>query len=211
MGSSNAGATTVGGNGLALGVERVGIRVGKPSCLWAHLATRAAVLVVGLAWIGVAHPTARADKPSEVSVKAAFVVSFLKFVEWPPTPAGTPMVLVVVGDGPMAEALKSGTDGLQIGGRPVHMRVARQPDDVDAADAVFIAASQQRHVPGILRQLDRRTVLTIGDGEGYAASGVVLNLVIQDDRVRVEANTAAAARAGLRVSAHLLRLARIVG
>jgi len=39
----------------------------------------------------------------------------------------------------------------------------------------------------------------------------VLNLVMQDHKVRVEANTAAAARARLRVSAHLLRLARIVG
>ena len=54
-------------------------------------------------------------------------------------------------------------------------------------------------------------MLTVGATDGFAASGVVLNLVVRDRKVRVEANTAAAARARLRVSAQLLRLARIVG
>ena len=179
--------------------------------LWARVPTALGLALVGLVWTGVARPTLCANQPSELSVKAAFVVSFLKFVEWPAAAPGTPLVLVLVGDAPIASSLKEGTVGLQIAGRPVRLRIAGSPNDIADANAVFISAGEQQQVPAILRQLDRKSVLTIGDTEGFAASGVVLNLVMQDNKVRVEANTAAAARAGLKVSAHLLRLARIVG
>ena len=170
------------------------------------------MMIVGLALAGVGTPTLRAaEQPSELSVKAAFVVSFLKFVEWPPAAPGTPLVLVLVGEAPIAAALKDSTVGLLVGGRPVQVRIARTLSEIDDAHAVFISAGEHQQVPAILRQLDRKSVLTIGDSEGFAASGVVLNMVMQDHKVRVEANTAAAARARLRVSAHLLRLARIVG
>ena len=177
----------------------------------AHRPRIAGLALVGLAWAGVAAPTLRAGQPSETSLKAAFVVNFLKFVEWPQAEPGTPLVLVLVGDSPITTALKDSTTDLQIGGRPVHVRTAKDPGDIDDAHAVFICAGEHQQVPAILRRLDRKSVLTIGDTEGFGASGVVLNLVMQDQKVRVEANTAAAARARLRVSAHLLRLARIVG
>ena len=51
----------------------------------------------------------------------------------------------------------------------------------------------------------------MGDGAGYGRAGVVLNFYTSDTRIRFEANTTAAARAGLQISSHLLRLARIVG
>lgn len=178
---------------------------------WAHRPVLLGMALVGFAWAVVVPPTLRAGQTSETSLKAAFVVNFLKFVEWPPAAPGTPLVLVVVGDAPIAPALMDSTVDLQIGGRPVHIRTASGPYDVDDAHAVFICAGEHQQVPAILRHLDRKSVLTIGDTEGFAASGVVLNLVMQDNKVRVEANTAAAARARLRVSAHLLRLARIVG
>ena len=54
-------------------------------------------------------------------------------------------------------------------------------------------------------------MLTVGDSAGYGASGVILNFYESDKRIRFEANTTAAARAGLRVSSHLLSIARIVG
>lgn len=155
--------------------------------------------------------THSAGQPSEMTVKAAFVINFLKFVEWPPVARGTPLVLVLAGDAPIAAALHGHAVGLQIGGRPVKVRVATTPAQIGSADAVFIAAGERERMPAILRALDQRPVLTIGDSDGFAASGVMLNMVMQDQRVRVEANTLAASRAGLKVSAHLLRLARIVG
>jgi hypothetical protein len=53
-------------------------------------------------------------------------------------------------------------------------------------------------------------VLTVGDADGFAASGVAINLYTLENRVRIEVNSSAAVRAGVRLSANLMRLARIV-
>jgi hypothetical protein len=54
-------------------------------------------------------------------------------------------------------------------------------------------------------------LLTIGDGEDFARRGGVIALVRQDSRFQFDINLAAAERAGLRVDATLLGLARQVG
>jgi hypothetical protein len=53
-------------------------------------------------------------------------------------------------------------------------------------------------------------VLTIGDTEGYAEQGVMVNFYLEDNMVRIEINIDAARRAGLNISSQLLKLARIV-
>jgi hypothetical protein len=172
------------------------------------------VAAVGVSMLAVDASTLRAGQASELEVKAAFLLNFLKFVEWPadrlPDPAA-PYVIAVIGEDALGNTLASTTSGRTIGTRPVRVQLATRSSEIATAHLVFIAASQQRQLPAILRDLDGRGVLTVGDTPGFAESGVVLNLVTQDHRVRFEANTAAAARARLRLSSHLLRIARIVG
>jgi len=52
--------------------------------------------------------------------------------------------------------------------------------------------------------------LTIGDTKGFAQQGVIINFYIKDEKVRFEINVDAAKRANLKISAKLLRLAKIV-
>jgi 20S proteasome alpha/beta subunit len=76
---------------------------------------------------------------------------------------------------------------------------------------VVLAASQRASAPALIRSVEPKGVLTIGDGEGMGQAGLVIGVYVDGDRIRFDANTAAAARAGLSLSSHLLRLARIVG
>ena len=173
--------------------------------LW--LAVVCGVCVAGL-------PTVDAGQASEADVKAAFVLSFLKFVEWPASripQAGGAFVIVVIGDDAVLASLTRASATQRVLDRAVSIRSTRSPEGLGAAHLVFIAGNAGHGLPLVLRELDGKVVLTVGDTPGYAQAGVVLNLFVQDDRVRFEANTAAAARAGLRLSSHLLRVARIVG
>jgi hypothetical protein len=79
-----------------------------------------------------------------------------------------------------------------------------------AAHLLYIAPSQARRLPAVLRAVADATVLTVGDTDGFARDGVAINLYTFDNRVRIEVNSTAAARAGVRLSANLMRLARIV-
>lgn len=147
-------------------------------------------------------------------VKAAFLLNFLKFVTWPDAQAApeAPIEIVVLGDEALCRVLSQAAAKQVIGGRAVIVRSARTARELPAAPhLLFIAASEKDRLSALLRQYEGRPVLTVGDGAGYGAAGVVLNFYTSDTRIRFEANTTAAARAGLQISSHLLRLARIVG
>jgi hypothetical protein len=183
---------------------------GKRRRLLAHLLWSAIVCVACMAGL----PTVDAGQASEADVKAAFILSFLKFVEWPASrvpPAGGAFIIVVMGDDAVLAALTRTTTTEHVLERAVSIRSTHGPEGLGDAHLVFITGSARQRLPAVLRELEGKGVLTVGDTPGYAQSGVVLNLFVQDDRVKFEANTTAAARAGLRLSSHLLRVARIVG
>jgi hypothetical protein len=166
---------------------------------------------VALLWL-ICAPSRAAAQFDDHQVKAAFVLNFLKFVTWPAAAPDTPIEVVVLGADDFAKALTQASAGQQIGGRVIAVRAVRRAGDVGAAPhLLFIGASERDRLPVLLRQFEGRPVLTVGDATGYGSAGVVLNFYTSDSRIRFEANTTAAARAGLQISSHLLRLARIVG
>jgi YfiR/HmsC-like len=180
---------------------------------------RAAALAVGLSLLMSGRPAARAiaavnDALDARQVKAAFVMNFLKFVEWPVShldAAPAPIQIAVLGDVGFGWTLQQAAAGESVNGHPVMVNVIGKVEHAREAHLLFIGASEQPHLPAILRHVEAAPVLTVGDTEGFARAGVVLNLYTFDQRVRIEVNTTAAERAGLRLSAHLLRIARIVG
>jgi hypothetical protein len=52
--------------------------------------------------------------------------------------------------------------------------------------------------------------LTVGETEGFAVLGGIINLTVEDNKVHFEINRLAADRAGLKISSKLLRIAKIV-
>jgi hypothetical protein len=157
---------------------------------------------------------ARAAEPNDDRrIKAAFVVNFLSFTEWPRSKLAAPpapLVVAVINDKEFAALIAGLLAGRTVAGRTVVIKVVSGAEAARDAHAVFIPTSEARALPAILRELSTSPVLTIGDTDGFARDGVALNLYTLDRRIRIEANSTAAARAGLRLSANLMRLARIV-
>ena len=75
---------------------------------------------------------------------------------------------------------------------------------------VFISSSDKKALRSILEGLIRPGALTVGETEGFAQLGGVINLTLEDNRVHIEVNVDAAERARLKISSKLLNLAKIV-
>ena len=75
---------------------------------------------------------------------------------------------------------------------------------------LFIAASESSNLRRVLKDIKGNVTLTVGDTNGYAAQGVMVNFYPESNKVRFEINVDAARRASLRISSQLLKLARIV-
>ena len=175
---------------------------------------RLPVLMVAFLFL-LARPLAgAADQPVDAGqMKAVFVVNFLRFVDWPPShvaPAPAPLVVAVLGDRAFIEELRAYAAGQNVSGHAIEVKAVERPQDARGSHVLFIGSSESGNLPAILEVAETGALLTVGDTNGYARAGVILNLYTDDSRVRIEANPAAARRTGLRLSAHLLRIARIV-
>ena len=152
--------------------------------------------------------------PLEYQVKAAVLYKFVRYVEWSqdvlPDTLDT-ITIGVLGESPIVDALRASVEGKEIGGYKVAIRHFGGLEDLDFSHMLFIGRSEKQHLKKALRRLQGWNTLTVGDTEGFAEAGGMVNLVIVENRVGFEINLEAAEKAKLRISSHLLRLGRIVG
>ena len=154
--------------------------------------------------------TIHAAPPSENEVKAAFIHNIAKFVEWPAAiPVQGAMRLCILGQPPFMEAAAL-LQGKQIGGRVWEVRPVDSSTRMNECRVLFIAASESGNLLRVLEEIKGNATLTVGDTNGYAAQGVMLNFYTERNKVRFEINVDAAQRAGLKIGSQLLKLARIV-
>jgi hypothetical protein len=172
------------------------------------------VLLVALLFLLAPVIAGATDQPVDAGeMKAVFVINFLRFVDWPPAhvaPAKAPLIVAVLGDPAFIEALRTYASGQSVDGHAIEVKAVEKPQDAKGSHLLFIGASESANLPAILEVAETSALLTVGDTDGYARAGVILNLYTAESRVRIEANPAAANRTGLRLSAHLLRIGRIV-
>jgi hypothetical protein len=149
----------------------------------------------------------------EYQVKAAFLYNFAKFVEWPPEAFKTPkdpILVCVLGRNPFGNALEEAIRGKSIAGRPFAYRHVSDAESASACQILFVGSEESKHFRSLLESLKPMGILTVGEAQGFAADGGVINFKLDEGRVRFEINVAAAEHQQLHISAKLLSLAQIV-
>jgi hypothetical protein len=148
----------------------------------------------------------------EYRVKAAFLFNFAKFVEWPPQAfksADEPIGLCLLGPNPFGSSLDQTVQGKTAGDRTFVVREIRDAQQAGACHIVFVSAAGWTQSRAVLGEIKQCCVLTVGETADFISSGGMINLRLEDARVRVEINPDAAERARLRISSKLLSLAEI--
>ena len=146
---------------------------------------------------------------SEYDVKAAFLYNFGKFVEWPDgvfASTNAPLLIGIYGNNPFGSHLATVVQGKAINGHPV---VARQVSfsELKGCQILFICRSEQKNTKKILAALDGAGVLTVTEEMDLAQSGVMIDFVVENQRIQFEINNTAAEKVGLKISSKLLSLA----
>lgn len=174
-----------------------------------------AALVITL-WTGVSSATdafGQMREANEYEVKAAFLYNFTKFVEWPADAAGgsrTSMSICVVGEDLFGAMLAKTLRDKTVNGNKIVIHLLKPQDSLKGCQIGFISSSARKKLGFILSGLDGSGVLTVGETEGFAAMGGIINFVLEQDRVHLEVNVDAADRAGLKISSKLLSMAKII-
>jgi YfiR/HmsC-like len=166
-------------------------------------------LLLGILFSGIG----RAQAFNEYQVKAAFLYTFAKFVEWLPPASTSPSAAVticVLGEDPFGNFLDDAIRGKTVGDRPLAVhRLTRLPV-AHECQILFIAESERNRMPVLLASVTTDGLLTVGDTAEFAAQGGIIGLQLDGDRIRLRVNLIAAEKAKLRISSRLLSLATIV-
>ena len=153
------------------------------------------------------------DVSKEYQVKAAFLLNFVQFVDWPaaafPEPT-TPISIGILGADPFGPYLDQIARDETVKSRSLIIRRSRDLADLKTCHVIFVSRSESGNTAQILAGLEQSSVLAIGETEGFAARGGIINFFIEGHQLRFEVNREAAGRCGLAISSKLLSLGRIV-
>ena len=148
---------------------------------------------------------------NEYQVKAAFLLNFTKFIEWPPNAfddGRSPIAICLFGDDPFDGALNQLVEGEVVNGRKVVVQKIRRAPAAKSCQVLFVGKGE-KETPKILSGLGPG-VLTVGEGEGFLRDGGMITFVLENHRVRFEINQGAASNAELNMSPRLLNVAKTV-
>lgn len=153
-------------------------------------------------------PAHGVELQAESAVKAAFVLRFLGYVQWPPGAArDRPLGIAVLGDAALAMNLEELARGRSVDGRALRIHRIDSPSQAAGSDVLVVGASRRWTLGAVLKPVEERAILVITAEEGALDAGSVINFLKEEERIRFEISLPAAQGRGLRVSSELLSVA----
>lgn len=158
------------------------------------------------------------DKDKVLKVKAAYLYNFAKFIQWPEDRFAddkTPITIGVLGHDPFGSILDETVKGKKVNGRRFvikrfQSRGGKNTKALRRCHILYISPTERRHLEDILWDLHGFDVLVVGEGPNFAPAGGMVGFVLEEERIAFQVNREAVAKSRIRISAKLLRLARIV-
>jgi hypothetical protein len=143
----------------------------------------------------------------EYQVKAAFLLNFARFVDWPTEAFANerdPIPVCIWGPDPFGPTLDKAAVQQSISGRPIEIRRITEMRQIAACRVLFARSLAPRRETSIFQE---RYVLVVSEKGADTAAGAAINFMVDEGRVRFEIDLNPAQKAGLHLSARLLTLA----
>jgi len=178
-----------------------------------HPVRRALTLaIVGLLLAAAPFPCSAAAIDPEDELKAAVVLSFLRYAEWNSQPgANSPIVVGVFGRPAFGDALRRTIDGKSVNNRAIRVIDVKSAADTQRCQVVAFAATRSPELQTAVEAAQTAHALTIGDTRDFLQLGGAVNLLEIDGRMSFEVSLDALERAGVTISSKLLRFGLIRG
>jgi hypothetical protein len=163
----------------------------------------AALLLAGIS-LAIAQPD------SETQLESAYLINFLKYVEWPASSRSTSTICLFGRD--TLGTFLSSHEGRLIGGKELRVRRVHTPDDMQNCQLVYIPDIEEARIGAVLRWIQGMPILPASNADGFAQSGGGIELFRNSGRLQFIVNADSMSRHGLIPSSQMMRLAsRVIG
>jgi hypothetical protein len=167
-------------------------------------------IAASLALLGIlAAPSVAASDPED-ELKAAIVLSFIRYAEWSqPLPGNAPITVGVFGRPVFAQTLRQNLEGKSAGQHIVKVVDLKTAADPQCCQVIYFATERSAAVKPTLPAMQAAHVLTISDTDDFLEWGGAISLLVIDGRMSFEVNLEALERSGVTISSRLLRFGQI--
>lgn len=149
-----------------------------------------------------------ADAVTEYDLKAAYLLNFAGYVEWPNPPK--PVTICVYGDNPFKAATITTLLEAKAGQIDADFKYPRQLEQLTACNILYLAPSEQENFGKTIALLRNAPVLVVTDAQEHLPPGAMINLITESNRLRFEINISTVLASKLKISSKMLKLAKIV-
>lgn len=151
-----------------------------------------------------------AQAPTEQELTVAFIFNFLKFVEWPQGSVDEYLNLCVTEANSLAKELDQ-VAGHLAQNKPVQIKHLVWGGHVDDCQLLFIAREEKpARVQDWIKAAKTTPVLLVSNSPDFLDQGGMIELVSDDTRLHFEINFPPIKAVNLKLSSHLLKIAREV-
>lgn len=173
------------------------------------------VLLALMLSFGCAFPLWAGDPaPSEAQVKAAFLLNFPKYVQWPETnfsETNGPIIVAILNADDIADEFATMSEGRTIDGHRIRLQRVSSLEQCHGCHILFFGSAQTRKLPEVLPKLRGENILTVGESDDFLDAGGMINLGRRGRQITLEVNIDSVHQTGLKVSSKLLALATVKG
>ncbi len=146
-----------------------------------------------------------ANNLKEYQLKAAFLYNFIAFTQWPDGINQT-LKICVYGEDYFGQEI----DKLQtksVHGSSIKILRLASLEESKECQVLFISKSAISTLPDILTSIQGKNILTIADSPVAASEGVIINMILSQNKINFEINLQSARSVKLNISSKLLQLA----
>lgn len=158
-------------------------------------------------WLGAASAAGTdSNDPAgrEFQLKTAYLFHFAELTQWPNPGSVT---ICLQGRSPLREILPV-LEGQPINGTRLHVDLSDNPDLSHCN--ILMVGEPLSLTSELSEQVQKFHLLTVGDAEGFAEHGGMVQFTLRDNKLKLVVNLAAVKAANLKLSSKLLRMAEII-
>lgn len=149
-----------------------------------------------------------ADAVSEYDLKAAYLLNFASYVEWPSSQG--PITICIYGENPFKATTIVSLLKEKQGRVDVTFTYPRQLGQLADCKILYLASSERDNFDQIIASLHNASVLIVSDIQDDLPAGVMINLLLESNRLAFEVRMNTVLAAKLKISSKLLKLAKSV-
>ena len=133
--------------------------------------------------VGSVCPATAQQASLEYDVRAAFILNFVRYVEWPPADRQPPLRICVLGENPFGDRLTAIVAGEHWQGGAIEVHVVPDLRSEVECHLMYVPASATPRFTAGAPLLAGRPVLTVGEHEDFLDQGGIMRLFLEDNRV----------------------------